>query len=63
MKDLEDRLRRLRLDAADCELIAKLAMDLGKRRVFERMAEQYRAMIVEIETAIKERSEGSTPEE
>lgn len=55
MKDLQERLERLRLDAIDCDLIAKLATDDEKRTTFKMLATQYRTMADEIEKAIAHR--------
>ena len=59
MKDLLNRLQKLRDDADDCLLISRLATDPRKRKVFARLAEDYRAMIVTLETSIEE-SRGDT---
>lgn len=55
MKDLKDRAEKLRLDAIDCDLIAKLATDDDKRKAFEYLAEQYRAMAEAIEHVMAQR--------
>lgn len=54
MKDLLNRLQKLRDDAEDCVLISRLATDPHKRKAFARLAEDYRTMIGTLETSIKE---------
>ena len=54
MKDLLNRLQKLRDDADDCLLISRLATDPHKRKAFAQLAEDYRAMIATLETTIKE---------
>jgi hypothetical protein len=44
MKDIQDRLERLSVEAIECDLIAGLAIDPAKRKTFERLAREYRAM-------------------
>jgi hypothetical protein len=38
MEDLTARLEKLRIEAEDCDLIGKLATDLKKRALFEKLA-------------------------
>jgi hypothetical protein len=52
MKDLTERLRKLRDDAEDCLLISRLATDRTKRQTFERLATQLEEMAAEIEAVI-----------
>lgn len=52
MKDLQDRVEKLRLDAIDCELIAKLATDDEKRKAFEYLSKEYRSMVTALEEII-----------
>ena len=52
VKDLQDRVDKLRLDAIDCDLIAKLATDDEKRKAFEYLANEYRAMATALEEVI-----------
>ncbi|MDR6306618.1 hypothetical protein GGQ85_004352 [Nitrobacter vulgaris] len=54
MKDLLNRLQKLKDDAEDCALISRLATDLHKRKAFAKLAEDYRAMIATLETSIEE---------
>ncbi len=44
LKDLQNKLGKLLVDAEDCELIARLATDQEKRKTFGRLARQLRAM-------------------
>ncbi|MDR6305393.1 hypothetical protein GGQ85_003115 [Nitrobacter vulgaris] len=53
MKDILNRLQKMRDDAEDCALISRLATDPHKRKAFARLAEDYRAMIERFETSIK----------
>ena len=53
MKDLEDKLEKLRLDAEDYDLIAKLATDPTRREAFRRLATQFRQMAAELEELIR----------
>ncbi len=52
MKDLREKLEKLRIDAEDCRLISRLATDRAKRELFARLAEQLSQMAAEIEAAI-----------
>ena len=53
MKDLKDKLEKLRLDAEDYDLIAKLATDRTRREAFRRLAAQFRQMATELEELIR----------
>ena len=55
MEDLKAKLEKLIADAAECELIANLASEDDKRKVFRSLAAQYRAMAEAIRTVIAER--------
>jgi hypothetical protein len=52
MKDLTDKLEKLRSDAEDCDLIGRLATDQTKRETFRRLASQLRDMAAELEVVI-----------
>jgi hypothetical protein len=52
MTDLEAKLERFETLAAECELIAKLAMDGAKRELYLRLALHYRELAVDIRRAI-----------
>lgn len=41
MLDFKRQIEKLETDAAECDLIAKLAVDNAKRQVFANLAEQY----------------------
>lgn len=43
MSDYKERIEKLEIDAADCELIGNLASDEAKRATFLRIAAQFRA--------------------
>jgi len=59
MKELRDKLEKLRADAEDCTLISRLATDKAKRELFARLAAQIRQMIAELEAAIEARIAGA----
>ncbi len=52
MKDLREKLEKLRVDAEDCRLISRLATDKAKRDLFARLAEQLTQMAADIEATI-----------
>lgn len=60
MKDYQNRFELLQQEAADCELIARLATDKVKAQRFNRLAEQYRAMADDMREAIAEASSRSS---
>jgi hypothetical protein len=41
MKDFQVRIEKLRIEAAECDLVAGLATDVKKRELFERLARDY----------------------
>lgn len=55
MKDLQSALNRLHVEIAECELIARLATDDAKRATFERLIQQYRSVLAELEASIAEK--------
>ena len=55
MEDLQTRLENLRLEADDCELIARLSADLKRRAFFAKLSVQFRASARDVEQAIKSR--------
>lgn len=55
MKDLLERRDKLLADAADCDLISRLAADQAKRAMFRRLAEQCRQMADELKAEIARR--------
>jgi hypothetical protein len=52
MTDLEAKLERFETLVAECELIAKLAMDVAKRELYLRLALHYRELTDDMRTAI-----------
>jgi hypothetical protein len=52
MKDMVARLKRLRTDAAECELIRDSTSDTRKRELFERLAGHLKMLAGEVERAI-----------
>jgi hypothetical protein len=55
MKDLRDKLEKLRADAEDCDLIGRLATDKTKRETFKKLAIQFRSAAADIEAVIAEK--------
>jgi hypothetical protein len=55
VQDLKAKLEKLRSEADDCELIARLANDIHKRELFLRLAVDLRTMARDIETVIAAR--------
>jgi len=58
MKDLQAHLEKLLMEAADCEMIARLATDKIKQQLFIKLAEHYRVLAAEVERAMKEKEAG-----
>jgi hypothetical protein len=52
MKDLREKLEKLRADAEDCSLISMLATDKAKREIFARLADHLRQMALDVEKVI-----------
>lgn len=52
MRDAQQRLEKLVIDAADCEMIAQLTTIAAKRRTFLTLAETYKAMAEEMRALI-----------
>ena len=52
MKDLTERLRKLRGDAEGCLLISRLATDQTKRQTFGKLVAQLEEIAAEIEAVI-----------
>jgi hypothetical protein len=55
VQDLKAKLEKLRTEADDCELIARLANDIHKRELFLRLAVDLRTMARDVETVIATR--------
>jgi hypothetical protein len=49
MQDMQVKLEKLLMEAEDCALIAKLASDKRKRKLFERLAADLRQLAHDIE--------------
>ncbi len=58
MQDLKAKLEKLRVDAADCELISNLATDHAKRALFARLSRQLLDMAAEVEALIAAKTAG-----
>jgi hypothetical protein len=52
MEDLHAKLEKLLIEAEDCDLIAKLATDLNKRKLFKRLAVDLRTMARDIRSVM-----------
>jgi hypothetical protein len=52
MKDMQAQLEKLRTEAAECELIASLAIDKAKQELFTKLAQHYAVLALEVERAI-----------
>ncbi|MGY4408664.1 hypothetical protein ACVWW4_000400 [Bradyrhizobium sp. LB7.1] len=52
MKDMQVRLEKLRIDAAECALIRDLATDPRKRELFAKLAEHLTVLALEVERAL-----------
>jgi hypothetical protein len=60
MEDLSARLEKLLTEAADCELIGKLATDPHKRALFQKLATDLRSMARDVEAVIVGRTDVSS---
>jgi heme oxygenase len=56
MQDMRVHLEKLRVQAAECEMIRDLATDKAKRELFAKLAEHFKVLASEVERAIRERS-------
>ena len=54
MQDMREHLEKLRVQAAECEIIRDLATDPKKRELFARLAEHHKMLADEVERAILE---------
>ncbi|MBN9598017.1 MAG: hypothetical protein J0G36_22040 [Afipia sp.] len=52
MQDFKERIEKLREDAAECELIARLATSSVKQQAFTNLADIYREMAKNLELQI-----------
>jgi len=55
VRDMEAHLEKLLTDAAECELISRLATDVAKRDLFKRLSEHLKVLAGEVESAIQQR--------
>lgn len=58
MEDMAAHLEKLRIDAEECALISKLAIDVQKRELFARLAEHLGVLASEIERAMAAKMAG-----
>jgi hypothetical protein len=58
MKDLREKLEKLRADAEDCDLISRLATDQAKRAIFKKLAIHLRSAAADIEAVITQKIAG-----
>jgi hypothetical protein len=58
MKNLREKLEKLRADADDCSAISGLTNDMAKRKLFARLAVQLRKMADDIEVEIANKLAG-----
>jgi len=58
MKNLREKLDKLRADADDCSAISRLTNDTTKRKLFARLAVQLRKMADDVEVEIANRLAG-----
>ena len=56
MKDYQDKIEKLRKDAAECALIRDLATEPHKRELFNRLAGHLNTLAAEVEKAIAEQA-------
>jgi hypothetical protein len=56
MKDLRERLDKLRADAADLALMSRRASDPQKRELFGRLADELAIEALELEQVVKRQS-------
>jgi hypothetical protein len=54
VQDMEAHLEKLLKDAAECELISRLATDVAKRELFSRLSEHLKVLAGEVEGAIEQ---------
>jgi uncharacterized protein YdcH (DUF465 family) len=62
MKDMLAHLEKLRKETAECEIIAKLALDDRKRELFARLADHYRELADEIDRMVRNNTNGVAKE-
>ena len=52
MKDMQLHLDKLRMQAAECEMIRDLATDKMKRKLFAKLAQHFKVLAAEVERAM-----------
>jgi len=52
MKDMQLHLDKLRMQAAECEMIRDLARDKMKRELFAKLAQHFKVLAAEVERAM-----------
>ncbi len=60
MKEMEEHLKKMLAQAAECELIRDLATDPQKRELFDRLAQHHRELARHVGLAIAARNAGDT---
>jgi hypothetical protein len=63
LEDLRARLEKLLTEAEDCALIGKLASDVKKRDLFNKLATDLRRMAGDVEAVIASRRAGCKGDE
>ena len=58
MQNMQERLEKIRVQIAECELIRDLATDLRKRELFGRLADHQRVLVGDIEKALQSAAPG-----
>jgi len=53
MQDMQERLEKVRVQIAECEIIRDLATDPKKRELFGRLADRHKVLAGDIEKAIQ----------
>jgi hypothetical protein len=54
MRDMQAQLEKLRVEQANCEMIAGLATNEAKRELFTKLADHYKILAAQVERAIKQ---------
>jgi hypothetical protein len=57
MKNLREKLEKLRVEAANCAMISALTTDRNKRELFAKLADHHKVLAAEVEPAIKQQTE------
>ncbi|MBR1174358.1 hypothetical protein JQ617_10375 [Bradyrhizobium sp. KB893862 SZCCT0404] len=53
MMDMQDRLEKVRVQIAECEIIRDLATDPRKRELFGRLADHHKVLAGDLEKALQ----------